>query len=59
LPANKELLDLFKALSKVTGLDEAAKWMAAFTSWEARWEAFLKHRTHARAGTPRPAHVRD
>jgi hypothetical protein len=58
LPANKELLGLFKMLSKVTSIDEAARWMAAFTSWEAKWESFLKHRTQARPGTPRPAHVR-
>src|SRR5699024_2945526 len=58
LPANKELLGLFKMLSKVTSIDEAARWKAAFTSWEAKWESFLKHRTQARPGTPRPAHVR-
>src|SRR5699024_2954980 len=58
LSANKELLGLFKMLSKVTSIDEAARWMAAFTSWEAKWESFLKHRTQARPGTPRPAHVR-
>jgi hypothetical protein len=58
LLANKELLGLFKMLSKVTSIDEAARWMAAFTSWEAKWESFLKHRTQARPGTPRPAHVR-
>ncbi|WP_209323989.1 IS1249 family transposase [Brevibacterium renqingii] len=58
LPANKELLGLFKLLPKVTSLDEAARWMAAFTSWEAQWESFLKHRTQVRPGTLRPAHVK-
>ena len=58
LPANKELLGLFKTLPKVTTLTEAARWIAAFTSWEARWESFLKHRTYARSGTHRPAHVK-
>lgn len=57
LPANKELLALYKALSKVSTLDEAATWTASFVSWEARWQTFLKHRTYARTGTERPRHV--
>lgn len=58
LPANRDLLHLYTALPKIVTLDEAASWTAAFASWEAEWEPFLKHRTYAKSGTPRPAHVR-
>ena len=58
LPANRDLLNLYKALPKVTSLDEAAAWTAAFASWEATWEPFLKHRTYAASGAPRPAYAR-
>src|SRR5699024_7560855 len=58
LPANKELLALYRTLSKVTTLDEAATWTASFATWEARWDTFLKHRTYPTRTTPRPTHVR-
>lgn len=58
LPANKELLALYRALTPITNLDEAAAWTAAFTSWEAKWERFLKHRSYAKTSAFRPAHVR-
>ena len=58
LPANKELLALYKALTPISSLDEAAAWIAAFTTWEARWHSFLKHRTYARPGVDRPRHVK-
>ncbi|SMX77890.1 MULE transposase domain-containing protein [Brevibacterium sp. 239c] len=57
LPANKELLALYKALMDVRALDKAAAWTAAFASWEAKWQSFLKHRTYAEKSTIRPAHV--
>ena len=58
LPANRDLLYLYTALPKIHTLDEAAAWMAAFASWEAEWESFLKHRTYAKSGAPRPTYVR-
>ncbi|WP_131259988.1 hypothetical protein [Brevibacterium aurantiacum] len=57
LPAHKELLALYKALMDVRALDKAAAWTAAFASWEAKWQSFLKHRTYAEKSTIRPAHV--
>ena len=47
LPANKELLALYKALSKVQNTDQAAAWTAGFLHWEATWNTFLKQRTYA------------
>lgn len=58
LPANKELLALYKAITPISTLDEAAAWTAQFTTWEARWHSFLKHRTYACTGTDRPRHVK-
>lgn len=40
LPANQQLLALYKALSTVSSLDEAAAWTASFLSWEATWQTF-------------------
>lgn len=57
LPANQQLLALYKALSTVSSLDEAAAWTASFLSWEATWQTFLNHRTYAGKNTPRPAHA--
>ena len=57
LPANKELLALYKALSKVQNTDQAAAWTAGFLHWEATWNTFLKQRTYATKNTPRPTHV--
>ena len=58
LPANKELLAIYTMLTKVQTRDQAAVWVGEFAAWEARWEAFLKHRTRAQIGTPRPSYVR-
>lgn len=58
LPANKELLAIYTMLTKVKTHDQAAAWMGEFAAWEARWQTFLKHRTRAHAGTPRPSYVR-
>lgn len=58
LPANKELLGLYKTLSRVTTLEQAATWSAEFATWEAHWETFLKHRTRAQSGITRPAYAR-
>ncbi len=58
LPANQELLRLYQALPRVDSRDQAAAWLAAFASWEAKWSRFLKHRTRAKDAGARPAHVR-
>lgn len=57
LDAGKELLALAKALTHVTDLHQAAAWTGEFASWEARWEAFLKHRTYAKKTGARPSHI--
>lgn len=45
--AGQELPDLAAlALMKVASLDEAAAWISAYSSWETRWDTFLKHRTY-------------
>lgn len=54
LEAGQELRALVGALMKVTCLDEAAAWMSAYSSWEARWDEFLKHRTYADTDHERP-----
>ena len=58
LPANKELLAIYKTLGKVTTLNEAATWAGEFAAWEAKWERFIKHRTRAQTGVARPTYVR-
>ncbi|WP_350270567.1 IS1249 family transposase [Brevibacterium sp. CBA3109] len=58
LPANKELLAIYTMLTDVSTLEQAAAWTGEFAGWEAKWEAFLKHRTTAQSGAPRPSYVR-
>lgn len=41
----------------VHSLDKATAWTAAFASWEAKWQSFLKHRAYAGKSTIRPANV--
>lgn len=58
LPAAQELLALIVAIPKVKDLDEAAGWVAAYLSWDARWAPFLKERSYAKHGAIRPTYVR-
>ena len=51
LQAGQELRALALALMNVTCLEEAIAWISAYSSWEARWETFMKQRTYA--NTPR------
>ena len=58
LPASRELLALFQALSGVKDLDQAAAWMGQYATWEAKWDTFLKQRSYPNRNTPRPVYVR-
>ena len=44
LQAGVELYGIAKDLLAVGDLDGAARWLASFSSWCSRWEAFLKER---------------
>ena len=57
LQPGRELLALTKALMKVQDLDAAAAWLGEYASWDARWEQFLKERTHAGTGAARPTGI--
>ncbi len=57
LEAGRQILALTRALMKIQNLDQAALWLGAYASWEARWNEFLRHRTYARTGTERPSSV--
>lgn len=54
LEAGREILALTRTLMAVKDLDHAAAWLGSYATWEARWDAFLAHRTHARPDTARP-----
>lgn len=41
----------------LTCLDEAATRISAYSSWESRWETFLKHRTYANTHHERPTGI--
>ena len=43
--AGVELYGIAKDLLHVGSLNEAAEWLASFSSWCARWEGFLKEKT--------------
>lgn len=58
LEASKELLALFRALSGIKDLEQAAAWMGLYATWEAKWASFLKQRTYANRNNPRPSYVR-
>lgn len=58
LEASKELLVLFRALSGIKDLDQAATWMGLYATWEAKWASFLKQRSYPNRKTPRPSYVR-
>ena len=45
LQAGVELYGLAKDLLYINNLNEAASWLAAFSSWCIRWEEFLKEKT--------------
>lgn len=55
LAAGQEILGLTRELMKVRDLDDAAAWMGAYASWEAKWETFLKQRTYAKTEAERPS----
>ncbi len=57
LEAGRQILALTRALMKIQNIDQAALWLGAYASWEARWNEFLRHRTYARTGTERPRSV--
>lgn len=59
LPPGVELLALTRALMKVADLDQAATWLGAFATWDAKWDQFLRHRTYATGATVRPRGVDD
>ena len=58
LPASQELLALFRALSTITDLDQAATWMGLYASWESKWSSYLKQRSYPSKKNPRPSYVR-
>ena len=58
LQASQELLTLFKALSGIKNLDQAAAWMGSYATWESKWTSFLKQRSYPNRKTPRPSFVR-
>jgi len=45
-PAGQELLKLVYAMHAVKTAQEKDKWLSDFMAWGARWERFLKERTH-------------
>lgn len=45
LEAGAELYGIAKDLLHAGSLDEAAAWLARFSSWRTRWEGFLKEKT--------------
>lgn len=58
LRAGREILDLTRALMRVSSQDEAARWLTEYAAWEARWNDFLAEGTYATDGTPPPRYVR-
>ncbi len=59
LEAGQELMRLTRALMAVTDLDQAAVWMGAYATWEAKWETFLKQRSRPGKGVLRPTGVNE
>lgn len=45
LECGRELLEIAKALPKVKDADAAARWMADYATWCAKWELFLREFT--------------
>lgn len=59
LEAGQELMRLTRALMAVADLDQAAVWMGAYATWEAKWETFLKQRSRSGKGVLRPTGVNE
>lgn len=58
LQAGQEILALTRRLTHVNNAQKAIDWLIDYQTWENTWEDFLKQRTYAYQGRPRPKGTR-